>query len=168
MIRPFNFTFHIWMQFASRRGLPVDEKKVERCVKKKIKDCLAPHRGGTLPIYQNNGFRRKTNRSAATGAATAAAARLDISGRASLAISVLALNYDEVSRVGSISRATNRKKTHTTCLRSPHGSGINRAAGESIVLQGVRSNRECTSAGPPWIGIAAADVIFRGIWEYKP
>ncbi|KAL0109428.1 hypothetical protein PUN28_014477 [Cardiocondyla obscurior] len=44
-------------------------------------------------------------------------ARHGISGCASPAISVLALNYDEVSQVGSISRATNRKKTHTTCLR---------------------------------------------------
>lgn len=68
-------------------------------------------------------------------------ARLDISGRASLAISVLALNYDEVSQVGSISRATNRKKTHTTCLCSAR----KRIDGSPLFTRRVQFARECTS-----------------------
>jgi len=110
----------------------------------------------TLPIYQNNGLRHKTNRSAATGAA-----RLDISGRTSLAISVLALNYDEVSQVGSISRATNRKKTHRTCLCSVwkriHGSPL-------FTRHPVHPRMLVGSPG----SVSSADVIFREIQEYKP
>lgn len=145
-----DFIFHIWIHLATGR-----RKEGEGCARKKKRDCLAPRRGEVPRYIKTMESVKQTDRRQP--------ACFDLSGRLSLAISVLALNYDEVSQVGSISRATNRKKTHMTCLCS----AWKRIDGWPLFTRRpVRSAREYTPV--IGIGIAPQTLLSAGFREYEP